>query len=226
MEMSRREILGVLGVMAAGGAVAGLAGTACANGGGAAPASGGEGGHFMQKQAAFGWQPHKLDPAECARVAYQGYWFQNYGPAYGVFYSIVGLLGEKYGEPYNLFPFSMLEAQQGAIVDRSNLSGELQGAVSAFALFWNGKERAPMVEELFRWYENTALPRFEPGSMAHVKGDIPASAAKSVFHHISVGQWCHIAGKSALSEECRERCARVSADVAFKAAELFNAKLA
>ena len=49
------------------------------------------------------------------KVAYEGYWYKGYACGYGAFYSIIGLLGEKYGAPYNQFPFSMLEANKGGI---------------------------------------------------------------------------------------------------------------
>ena len=58
---------------------------------------------------------------------------------------------------------------------------------AAFALFWGRKERTPMVNELFRWYETTALPIYNPGEAARgVKGKIPSNVADSPLCHLSV----------------------------------------
>ena len=107
MELTRRAMLGALGGLAVGGTVASVVGTSIA----ADPKTK----RFEQINGDFGWKPHKLDPKECAAVAYDGYWHKGLGCAYGAFYAIVGLMGEKYGAPYNQFPFAMLEVGKGGI---------------------------------------------------------------------------------------------------------------
>lgn len=109
MELTRRAVLGALGGLAVGGTVASVVGTSIA----ADPKTK----RFEQANGDFGWKPHKLDPKECAAVAYDGYWHKGLGCAYGAFYAIVGLMGEKYGAPYNQFPFAMLEVGKGGISD-------------------------------------------------------------------------------------------------------------
>ena len=89
MELTRRAMLGALGGLAVGGTVASVVGTSIA----ADPKTK----RFEQINGDFGWKPHKLDPKECAAVAYDGYWHKGLGCAYGAFYAIVGLMGEKYG---------------------------------------------------------------------------------------------------------------------------------
>ena len=186
MDNSRRNCLCGLGGLAVGGAVAALVGTGSSIAQAAAPTK-----RFEQVNGEFGWKPHKLDPKECAKVAYEGYWYKGYACGYGAFYSIIGVLGEKYGAPYNQFPFSMLEANKGGISDWGTICGALYGAAAAFALFWGRKERTPMVNELYRWYEVTKLPIYNPGELAQgVKGDLPNNASGSVLCHISVSKWC------------------------------------
>ena len=139
---------------------------------------------------------------------------------------IIGVLGEKYGAPYNQFPFSMLEANKGGISDWGTICGALYGAAAAFALFWGRKERTPMVNELYRWYEVTKLPIYNPGELAQgVKGDLPSNASGSVLCHISVSKWCAAHKIEATSKARSERCGRLTADVSFKAVEIFNAKI-
>ena len=156
-----------------------------------------------------------------------GQWrYKGYACGYGAFYSIIGVLGEKYGAPYNQFPFSMLEANKGGISDWGTICGALYGAAAAFALFWGRKERTPMVNELYRWYEVTKLPIYNPGELAQgVKGDLPSNASGSVLCHISVSKWCAAHKIEATSKARSERCGRLTADVSFKAVEIFNAKI-
>ncbi len=220
MDSNRRSLLCGLGTLAVGSAMLGLAD------GGMAEAAAQKGERFAQVGGAFGWTPHRLDPKECAAVAYEGYWYKGYACGYGAFYSLIGLMGEKYGAPYNTFPFAMLEANKGGISDWGTICGALYGAAAAYALFWGRNERTPMVNELFRWYEQTKLPIYNPGDAAQgVKGDIPSNKSDSVLCHISVAKWCYEHKVEHSSKKRSERCGRITADVAMKAAEIFNAKM-
>ena len=218
MELTRRAMLGALGGLAVGGTVASVVGTSIA----ADPKTK----RFEQINGDFGWKPHKLDPKECAAVAYDGYWHKGLGCAYGAFYAIVGLMGEKYGAPYNQFPFAMLEVGKGGISDWGTICGALLGPASAYALFWGRKERNAMVSELYRWYETAKLPIFNPGEAAKgVKGDLPTSVADSVLCHVSLSRWCFENKVEANSKARSERCGRLTADVTYKAVEIMNAKI-
>ena len=227
MELSRRTMLGGLGGLIAGGALAGLVGNAAQA---AEPAikkpSPKDVKRFGQQGGEFGWKPHKLNADECAPIAYDGYWYKGYACGYGTFYGIVGVMGEKYGAPYNQFPFSMLEANKAGVSGWGTVCGALYGAAAAFALFWGRRERDVMVNELFRWYETTQLPIYNPGDTAQgVKGDIPSNASGSVLCHVSVSKWCYTHKKEESSKERSERCGRITADVTRKAIEILNAKI-
>ena len=64
-----------------------------------------------------------------------------------------------------------------------------------------------MVDELFRWYEKTKLPIYNPGDAAKgVKGEIPSNASESVLCHISVARWCYEHKKENGNKEHSERC--------------------
>lgn len=171
------------------------------------------------------WTPKKLDPKECAPYAYEGYWHQGLGCCYGAFYSIVGVMGEKYGAPYNTFPYHIMEVGKSGISGWGTICGALLGAASAYALFWGRKERDAMVSELFRWYEKTAFPIYDPGTEARVAGDLPTTVSHSVLCHISVSRWCYETGIAAKTKTRSERCGRLTADVTMKAIEIMNAKI-
>lgn len=222
MDSRRRNLLCGLGGIALGGIAAGLAVPARA----AEAVKEAPKGRFAQVGGLFGWTPHKLDADECEAIAYDGYWYKGLACGYGTFYSIIGVMGEKFGAPYNQFPFSMLEANKGGISDWGTICGALYGAAAAFALFWGRDERTPMVNELFRWYEITALPIYNPGDAAQgVKGPIPSNVADSPLCHISVSKWCYQNKIEATSKERNERCGRLTADVSRKAIEILNRKI-
>ncbi len=219
MDFTRRDCLWALGGVAAGSALLTAAGNAQA-----AQAPGGMQ-RFQQAGGDFGWKPHKLDPKEVADVAYEGYWHKDYACGYGVFYSLIGLMAEKYGAPYNTFPFTMLEANKGGISDWGTICGALYGGAAAFALFWGRNERNALVNELFRWYEVTRLPVYSPAKAVGVAGEIPSNVSGSVICHISVSKWCYANKVEATSKKRNERCGRLTADVAMKACEIMNAKI-
>lgn len=217
MNFSRRQLMVGLGALAAGSAVAGMAGLR----------RGEYNDRFEQNGGDFSWEPHTLDPAECAQVAYDGYWHKGYACGYGAFYSIIGVMGEKFGKPYSTFPFSMLEVNKSGVCDWGSICGALYGAAASFALFWGREERMPLVDELFRWYEATKLPIYNPGNRAKgFKGELPSTAVGSILCHVSVSKWCYANKFEATSTERSERCGRITADVAFKAVEILNAKIA
>lgn len=222
MDFNRRNLLCGLGGLAVGGMVCGMSCSSYAAEAEKAPG----GGRFAQVNGEFGWNPHKLDPAESQQIAYDGYWYKGYACGYGTFYGIVGVMGEKFGAPYNQFPFTMLEANKGGVSDWGTICGALYGAAAAFALFYPRKERNPMVNELFRWYETTALPIYNPGEAARgVKGKIPSNVADSPLCHLSVSKWCFENKIEATSKERSERCGRLTADVCKKAVEILNRKI-
>ena len=221
MDLDRRTLLCGLGGLAVGGGLAALTGGESLAAGTAAP-----GKRFEQVGGDFGWKPHKLDPAECAKVAYEAYWYKGYACGYGVFYGIVGVMGEKFGAPYNQFPFTMFEFLKGGISDWGTICGALGGAAAAYALFYGRKDRNAMVSDLYRWYEQTKLPIYNPGDKAQgVKGEIPGNVSGAVLCHISVSKWCYANKEEATSKKRSERCGRLTADVCAKAVEILNAKI-
>ncbi len=86
----------------------------------------------------------------------------------------------------------ILEANKGGVSDWGhNLRRALWRGCRFRAFFYPRKERNPMVNELFRWYETTALPIYNPGEAARgVKGKIPSNVADSSLCHLSVSKWC------------------------------------
>lgn len=214
--VNRRQMLGVMGGAMALGIGAGALG-GVARDAGAMPV----------EEKPFSWTPRVLETQEIMPLAHERFYHQGFGCGYGVFYSIIGTMGQKWGEPYRSFPFSMMEMGKSGVSEWGTLRGALLGAVAAMAMFWGRKERDPMVDELFRWYELTAFPMYRQAKGLPVGLDIelPTSVADSVLCHISVGKWAYSSGLAAQGKERSERCARLTADVAGKTVEIMNAKI-
>lgn len=135
-------------------------------------------------------------------------------------------MGEKYGSPYQDFPFSMMELGKSGIAEWGGTCGCLIGASAALSLLWGRKERDPIVDELFRWYEQTSLPVYQPApGSAKIDKALPNSKAESILCHISVSRWCTKNKIPSASGERSERCARLTADVAVKTAKLMHAMM-
>ena len=129
-------------------------------------------------------------------------------------------MGEKYGAPYNTFPFSCMEYGKSA-TGWGGTCGSLIGASTVISLFFPRKIAVPLHKELYRWYEVTALPIYQPkAGEAKIDGPLASNISESILCHISVSRWCNESGFPAKSKERSERCGRITADVAKKTAEL------
>jgi len=95
----------------------------------------------------------------------------------------------------------------------------LNGCAAAMQLL--SASPAPLIDELYQWYENTALPDFAPKGM---KFQTVKSQAGSPLCHPSIAKWCEASGKKAYSPERTERCGVLTASVARKCAMLLNAQ--
>lgn len=221
VSISRRKMLGLMGGTMAAGLAAGALTTPKI----AVSATG----ELPREAKPNGWTYHKLEDLDKVQaLTHEEFYYKGFGCGYAVLFSIVGQLGQMYGEPYKSFPFSMMEVGKSGTSEWGTLCGALLGAASAMALFYGRNERDAMVDELFRWYEKTAFPIYMPKKEV-VKGmlkPMPTSVSDSVLCHISVSRWAYSTGLGAQTPDRSERCARLSADVAKKTVEILNAKLA
>ena len=76
--------------------------------------------------------------------------------------------------------------------------------------------------DIMQWYCESALPIFEPKS-PKIREPIPQTISESPLCHVSVGKWMAVADKPIGSPERKDRCARVTASVAYHLVELLNA---
>jgi len=172
------------------------------------------------------WTYVELDPDGIAAVAYDMY--PQGSCMYALVGSIVGALAEKLGEPFRSFPLAMMRYGHGGVGGWGSICGAANGAAAVIGLLFPEEEktrRDRMIAEVFSWYENTALPRYQPAAPAKDLQILP-SRADSLLCHLSVGRWCETSGLDAFCEERKERCRRLTADVAEKTVEVLNRELA
>ncbi len=167
------------------------------------------------------WPYVVLDPDVTAKRAYDLY--PKGHCMYAVFGSVVYQLAEKIGAPYVSFPVEMMSYGLGGLAKWGSLCGALNGAAALFSLLArNVDERQILTQELFRWYEQTALPKYASDAKSQPK-PFPVSVAGSVDCHISANRWCKSSGFVFGSPERVERCKRLSCDVAHLSVEMLNA---
>lgn len=210
---SRRDVLSMVGVMGAGAAAAGLgvfsrdvqAGTA----------------GLSRK---WPWPYVKLDPAETAETAYKEWYRIFCGGA--VISSVFGQLAEKVGEPYSSFPVDAFIFLEGGVSGWGTICGSNAGANMVTNLIIGpriaGSDTGMLMgSELMDWYSDTALPVFAPKD-PRVAAEIPTTTSNSPLCHVSVGKWMKAADKELSSPERKDRCARVTASMAYRVVELLN----
>ena len=166
------------------------------------------------------WIYHKLDPKVTAEIAYKAY--DDGSCMYAVAQSFISQLAGKFGEPYASFPVHMMKYGHGGVGGFGTICGALNGASSLIGLFVTDKGiRDSLIKDLFRWYENTALPQFTPET-AKLDYTPPKSTSGSTLCHASTTCWSHVSGKRVKSKERSERCHRLTADVAAKLVSMMN----
>lgn len=171
------------------------------------------------------WTYRELDAEEVGQLAYDIY--PQGSCMYSVFGSVIMQLANKVGEPFRSFPTEMMRYGAVGIGGWGSVCGVVNGCSALIGLFHRGDDERKIREELTAdvclWYENEALPTFQPDNPA-LDVEIAASASESVLCHVSSSAWCRAAGCDAFSVERRERCRRLSAQGAMKVVEVLNNK--
>jgi hypothetical protein len=163
------------------------------------------------------WPYEKLDAEESGAIAYAN-WYEKFC-CYAVTSAILVPLQEKIGMPYTHFPVASTQWGHGGAVGWGTLCGTLTGAGIATGLI-AGEEGEAILNEVINWYTVTALPIYQP---AEPKTEIVnTNVSDSPLCHVSVGKWMAKENVQFFSDPRKDRCARVSADVAMKTIEYLN----
>lgn len=166
------------------------------------------------------WKYSLLDPVVTAELAY------NYYPEgscmYATVRSIVSQLAVLHGEPYASFPIHMFKYGHGGVGGYGSVCGALNGAAAVIGLVVTDKGiQDKMIADIFQWYEKEALPVYNPLNPG-LDFNPPKVISNSVLCHASNTNWCKTAGFNVTSSERKERCRRLTGDVALKVATALN----
>ena len=171
------------------------------------------------------WPYKKLDPTETAELAYKEWYRLFCGGA--VISSIFTQLAEKVGEPYKSFPVDAFKFFEGGMSAWGTVCGSNSGANVVTNLIIGpsiegvSKDGMLMGSEMMQWYSDAAMPVYTPKN-PKVPGELPKTTSNSPLCHVSVGKWMKAADKPLGSPERKDRCARVTASVAYHLVELLN----
>jgi hypothetical protein len=172
------------------------------------------------KTAESDWVYRQLEPAITANLAYSV--FDNGSCMYAVVHSFVSQLAATFGEPYASFPSHMMKYGHGGIGGFGTVCGALNGAAALIGLLVVDKDtQDALITGLFRWYERTPLPEFTPNT-AILNFTPPASVSRSTLCHASITCWGQTTGYRVKSKQRKERCRRLTGDVAAKLAAIMN----
>ncbi len=166
------------------------------------------------------WKYVRLEPASTAELAYNSY--SEGSCMYATVNSVVSQLKEKVGGPYSAFPTHMFKYGHGGVGGYGSVCGTLNGAAAVIGLLIPDKSvQDRMITDIFQWYEKESLPVFTPAS-PNYDFTPPKSVPRSVLCHASNTNWCNDSGYKVSSKERKERCRRLTADVAQRVATVLN----
>ena len=169
------------------------------------------------KTASFPWGYKKLDLQEVGEIAYEA-WYGKFC-CQAVVEGLLKPLQKSIGEPYASLPLNAFKWGHGGAVGWGTLCGTMTGAGIATG-FIAGHEGEAILNDVIAWYADTTLPIYKP---ARPKAQFTnVNQSDSPLCHISVGKWMKKEGVKFFSPERKERCARISADVAMRTAKLLN----
>jgi hypothetical protein len=173
------------------------------------------------------WPYVKLDPGKTAELAYNE-WYRVFCGA-AVISSVFSQLRKKVGEPYTSFPVDAYVFLEGGMVGWGTICGSNAGANIVSNMIIGPRIAGPECEngaaigaDALQWYSETALPSYTPKE-PRVKAAIIQTTSDSPLCHVSVGKWMKASGYALGSPERRDRCARVTASVAYHLVQDLNA---
>ena len=179
--------------------------------------------------AVWPWPYTPLDQEQARIRAHTDYWGGN-GCSYAAFNSVISLLREAIGDPYTNLPSELLTYGHGGGAGWGGNCGAINGGAAVISLVCDKATADILNNELFGWYTQTLFPSTISNdyAMNHIftvnnyDGDLAQNEPESPLCHASVTRWCAFTDTAVGAVERKERCARLTADVAAKVVELLN----
>lgn len=177
--------------------------------------------------------PYETLDVETVRInAHDDYVTEGKGCCFAAFNAIVNLLRAQLPDTFPTFPSEIMVYGHGGVAGWGTICGATNGAAAAISLVCDKASSDALISELCGWYTQAIFPSDISNDYA-VQGDkysatksdevLTQNSCGSVLCHISCTKWCEAAGIAINDVKRKERCARLTGDVAAKAAELLNA---
>jgi hypothetical protein len=116
----------------------------------------------------------------------------------------------------------MFKYGHGGVGGYGSVCGALNGAAAVIGLVITDKvTQDKIIADIFQWYEKESLPLYNPVNPG-LDFNPPKVTANSVLCHASNTNWCKAAGFKVNSKERKERCRRLTGDVAQKVTTVLN----
>ncbi len=167
---------------------------------------------------AWPWPYKKIDVEVVRKRGYENY-FKG-GCMYGAASALLSAMVETIGYPYNLIPQDMFKYGAGGSSSWGTLCGALNGSSAVINMVT--KDYAKLVSELNGWYTEFPFPSNKHEGYCKIKNQV-TTVSKSPLCHQSVSIWAKAAGAKINEDAKKDRCAKLTGDVAAKTAELLNA---
>jgi hypothetical protein len=188
-------------------------------------------GNTVQGKTSYTWPcPYsQLDP-EVVRISGHDAFYSGKGCSYGAFHAIIQALRTAVGTPYTEIPTELMIYGHGGGVGWGTLCGAINGAAGAMCLVLDKATADQLIHELIGWYTQTPFPTdisndYGVNSKYTVNKytqTLAQNESNSPLCHVSVSKWCKVAGFKVNDAERKERCGRLTGDVAAKAVEILN----
>jgi putative redox-active protein with C_GCAxxG_C_C motif/flagellar hook capping protein FlgD len=171
--------------------------------------------------------------AETVRIYGHDEYYNGKGCSGGSFAALKKALSEKIGEPWASFPEEMLLFGNGGGAGWGATCGALVGTAALISLVTDKATASKLVSELYGWYTQVDLPTATSNDLAIANAydnnklaeALDQNTSHSPLCHTSVTLWCETAAKEQSDMERKERCARLTGDVAAYGVMLLNDNL-
>ncbi|MDL1892104.1 T9SS type A sorting domain-containing protein [Sphingobacteriales bacterium CHB3] len=175
------------------------------------------------------WPYQALD-VEAARIAGHDAYWEGKGCSYGAFHAIASQLRTVLPDPWNQLPSEIMIYGHGGGAGWGATCGALNGPAALISLVLLKARSDVLISDMYGWYTQTLFPTDISNQYAvnHVFHDnrcdiiLPQNAAGSPLCHPSVTEWCKVANYTSDALQRKERCARITGDVAAFAAQILN----
>lgn len=175
------------------------------------------------------WAWTKIDPEDTRLEAHEIYWLGK-GCSSGVFGGIVKQLAKVAGAPWTLIPIEAFQYGHGGGVGWGALCGALNGAAGLVSLIYNKDTTNQIVSDIFGFYISEKLPTDKANEIGanggyrvnKINNALPQNIAGSILCHASVSTWCNVANKKVGDIDRKERCGRITGDIAALTVKILN----